>query len=351
MSDSSDNKMVNGTAAGSAKAEVSLSEELQSIASELIGAESDAEVEKGLARIRSLREKYSSAGAGADAARQNAEALISMTEVNLEKLRRYLAYKRRLQEGESMEKIAVRREAETDIAPAVYAAAAAFVPALQGESGKPKEEEKKPSAKAAAKEAAPSPAAAQVKEQETPKPAETPRPPAPEAKKPPAFKWSRSYLLTAHMAGSLLEDARYFEKLRRVALKPGQKLPAPTDHREAEAHFKAVHSMNVRLVNIELKVRAIAEAYKKQDPVSDLFKTASNEIKNFMRDLKENKTQRPGMSDEYERLFGGYADKFATFIPTKGEDILARCLNEQRNGMAAANEPEGPQAAVRRDER
>ena len=152
------------------------------------------------------------------------------------------------------------------------------------------------------------------------------------------------------MAASVTEDRKFFEKLRKSAVKPGKALPAPADHAQAEKHFRAVHGLNVRLINIELKIKAIAAAYKNNRPVSDLFLTASNEIKGFMRDYKARMDEMPDMSAEYERQFGGYAERFASLPAPKGGKLLARCLLEQRNEAPAAC-PDGAQRVLRRDDR
>ena len=348
----SDNKTKQN--ADSVKAEVSLAEELQSIVSSLSGAETDAEAEKGLLRLKRLREEFGASPASVTA-RERAEELISRAEERVEKLRRYLAHKRRIQEGELMEKVAARREAESDVIGAVAASAAAAAAAAPSPVEDEKEApEKTPEAAPAAK-VPPAPAKQEPVRpvQEAPvqqEPAKEPPAPIGEEPKLPEHAWNRTYRLTAHMAASFTEDGKYFEKLRRSVKKAGPKLPAPNDHAAAEAYYKSVHGLNVRLVNIELKVRAIAEASKKNEPVSELFKTASNEIKGFMQDLKADRERQPEMQAEYERLFGGYAEKFASLPALKGGELLERCLTEQHHNAPEANRGE-PQRVLARDDR
>ena len=251
---------------GSAKAEVSLAEELQSIVSELSGAGSDAEAEKGLERLKRLREELGSSSA-ASAARGKAEELLTRTEERVEMLRRYLARKRRLQEGELMEKVSEKRQAESEviitIAESAAVAAAAPFPAQEEEKKAPK----KAHEKARPKKEPPAPEkqepAKETPREETPGD-ETPAPEKEETKRP-EHAWSRTYRLTAHMAASVMEDGKYFEKLRRSAVAAGPKLPAPKDHAAAEAYYRSVHGLNVRLINIELKVEERAGLRAVQD--------------------------------------------------------------------------------------
>lgn len=109
----------------------------------------------------------------------------------------------------------------------------------------------------------------------------------------------------------------------------------------AERHFKTVHSMNVKLVNIELKIRALAEAQRSGRPVAELFKSAATEIKGFMLGLKIAREQTPVMKEEYDRLFGGWAEKFAGMELTKGNELLNKCLSEQRHADARREPAEG----------
>ena len=340
--------MKTGKDSGSAKALATLTEELKSIVSGLSGAASDAEAEHGLERLKRLREDFASSGA-APAAREKAEELIRKAEERVEKLRRFLAHRRRMQEGELMEKVAARREADSDVMGAI-AASVAPSPASGEKEAPEREPEREPSAEEIPASAEREPKRPMRKQPVNEEPVK--EPPAPEKEEPkrPAYEWNRTYRLTAHMAASVMEDEKYFEKLRRAAVKQGPKLPAPADHASAEAYYKSVHALNVRLVNIELKVKAIAGASRNNEPVSGLFKTASNEIKAFMRDLNAGREKLPEMRSEYERLFGGYAEKFASLPALKGGELLERCLKEQRNNAPAENRAE-PQMAPARDDR
>ena len=69
-----------------------------------------------------------------------------------------------------------------------------------------------------------------------------------------------------------------------------------------------------------------------------------------MRDFKAGREQTPEMEAEYERLFGGYAEKFASLPALKGGELLDRCLSEQRHGEPEADRGE-PQRALGRDDR
>lgn len=340
------------------KAGVSLTEELQSIAAKLSGAESETDVERGLERLKRLREQFTERGAifdsdpAASAARHKAEELIGHTEASLEKLRRYIVHKRRLQEGEAMNEIAARREAETGILGALGSSSSAgfetFKASAPTENAENDNKDKEAASPLGAGHAPVKPKSPRPESTKNVQTAQ--KRPSPAAQKRPELEWSRTYRLAAHMAGSFIEDRQFFEKLRKGAVKPGNVLAAPRDHATAEAHFKAVHGLNVRLVNIELKAKAITEAYKNNSPVSGLFRTASNEISGFMRDLKARKEELPAMSDEYERLFGGYAEKFASTELTKGGGILDRCLAEQKKDDGPSMQPKGPQRVLSRND-
>ena len=301
--------------------EAELAEELRRITEELAGAESDAQVEKGLKRLNELEAKYADSGK----ADRRARELIALVREKLEKLREYTARKRRVQEGELMRKKAHREEAVSVSAAAAAAAFAAASAAANAKDEAGLKTEPLPDAPEAPAHAA-----------------EKAAPPQNGVKAKPAHgkagparcgaEWNRAYRLTAHMAQSVLEDASYFEKLRKEAAGAGPRKVPPDGC--AESHFKTVHSMNVKLVNTELKIRALAQAYRDGRPVAELFKSASNEIKGFMQGLKNAKEQTPVMKEEYDRLFGGWAERFAGMELTKGGEMLEKCLSEQRHGSA-----------------
>ena len=333
--------------ANSLKMQALLSEELQRVTARLAEAGSESDALDGLERLKRLSAELGASGCGADA-RREMEALIDRAEASLEKVLTVLARKRRLQEGDAMERIAARREAETDIMGTLKAAAETGACIPPGGASPASEEEK-------TVEASPPPAHGPAPNEPEKSPAADPdandaASPAPPVKEAPKPEWSRAYRIVAHMAASVTEDRKFFEKLRKSAVKPGKALPAPADHAQAEKHFRAVHGLNVRLINIELKIKAIAAAYKNNRPVSDLFLTASNEIKGFMRDYKARMDEMPDMCAEYERQFGGYAERFASLPAPKGGKLLARCLLEQRNEAPAAC-PDGAQRVLRRDYR
>lgn len=102
---------------------------------------------------------------------------------------------------------------------------------------------------------------------------------------------------------------------------PGQ--PAP------EVHFRAVHALNQRLVNLELHAKAIARAAERREPVTPLMKTAARELKGFLQDYRSARETHARLSGEYDRLFGGYAEQLAAMKPVKGQTILELCRNER----------------------
>ena len=390
----------------------SLVEVLQALAADMAKAESDAEAEAGLKRLRQIRTEFLGRETGAvNAARRNAEALIAWLEARLEQLRQQLARKRRAQEGEVMEQIAKQREAEgpsllpTELVEAVVHATTAkdpeeptssapekepAKPARDGEEKQPpqkkqkkekKEETKQQEAPEAPKpeppqqevpqqepsqQEAPQQEAPQQEapRQEAPQPEaprqeaprqEDPRPEAPRAARPKKPEWSKAELLAAHLAASVREDPKFFEKLRRAAKRQGPKQPGPADDQKAEAHYRALHDLGKRLVNLELHAKAIAQAKERREPVSPLLKTAAKELKGFMRDFKANKEARPELAAEYDRRFGGYAEQFAAMKPEKGGELLDQCRAERQSRQAAREpaperqaEPEAPQLVLRR---
>lgn len=188
---------------------------------------------------------------------------------------------------------------------------------------------------------------------EPPKPAQTtPEPPKPAAEKPEFTKYER---LAAHLAASVGENSYFFEKLRKTARRDGPIQKAPADEKAAESHYRTVHDLGKRLVNLELHAKAIAKAKNNKEPVSPLLKTAGRELRNFLRDLKTAKEADPEMAGEYERRFGGWAEQFSAMKPEKGGAILELCRAERRpQAPTAEKEPEReadvPQLVLKRDD-
>lgn len=366
---------------------VSLVEALQALAAEMAKACSEAEAEAGLKRLRQIRTEYlgQENGDGAvNAARRNAESLIAWLETRLEQLRQQLARKRRIQEGEVMEQLAKQREAEgpsllptelveavvhvtdardpeevTSTAPTAEPTRADETAAKKKPSGR--EQEKAPDK--APKQTTrgqttpePSASAEATPAQTTPAPA-TPRLPKPALSKPTAEKpeFTKYERLAAHLAASVGENSYFFEKLRKTARRDGPVQKAPADEKAAETHYRTVHDLSKRLVNLELQAKAIAKARERKEPVSPLVKTAARELKNFMRDFKTAKEKNPGMAGEYDRRFGGYAEQFSAMKPEKGQAVLDLCRAERQvRKPDPEKEPERelevPQLVLKRDD-
>ena len=347
------------TDAASGRAAASLVDELRSLAESAAKAESEADVEYALARVRQLRSDFicdDCTTESAETTHAMAAELIELTESRLEQLRSYLAYKRRVQEGEAMEKIARRRKAESlaVAATAAVAGAAAFIDAISPAKGEPAPERAEKAA-----DDFPSPpaqdAAAPAKPSQNDRPAEASdagdKPPVPNAQSEAEPKPSRTYRLIAHMVGAFLEDPEYFKKLRADMQRGGRQVKAPVDNAAAESHFRTIHDLNVRLVNIEMSVRAIAANVKKNAPIAPLFATASRQISGFMRGVMNAMAEKPDMTSEYDRLFSGYTRRFSSIEPEKGADILAQCLAEQKRANALEKGDERRPADPQGDER
>jgi hypothetical protein len=353
---------------------VSLVEALQALAAEMAKASTEAEAETGLKKLRQIRTQFlgkeDSPGA-VNAARRDAEALIAWLEARLEQLRLQLARRRRAQEGEVMEQLAKQREAEgpsllpTELVDAVVhsteardpeavtSTAPAAEPGPVGETSDPK----KPPVKEKEKEES-APGGVQIqpaaeKPESTPSKPE-PAPPKQEAARPkPEF--TKYEQLAAHLAASVGENSYFFEKLRKTAKRPGRAQKAPEDDKSAEAHYRRVHDLGKRLVNLELHAKAIARAKNNKEPVSPLLKTAARELKNFLRDFKTAKEEAPEMAGDYERRFGGWAEQFSAMKPEKGSAILDLCRAERRPKQPTAEreperEAEAPLLVLKRDD-
>ena len=376
----------------------SLVETLQALAAEMAKASTEAEADAGLKKLRQIRTdflgKENDHGA-VNAARRDAASLIAWLETRLEQLRQQLAHKRRIQEGEVMEQLAKQREAEgpsllpTELVDAVVHSTKARDPekvsstAPKAEAAKPEAAqearetpEKEPEKDSDPDEKTPEPMekttepeekSSEPKEKtsepeeknpgERKQPTAEPQPPAVQRPKPAPEKpeFSKYEQLVAHLAASVGENSYFFEKLRKLAKRPGAAQKPPADDRAAETHYRTVHDLSKRLVNLELQAKAIAKARERKEPVSPLVKTAARELKNFMRDFKTAKEKNPGMAREYDRRFGGYAEQFSAMKPEKGQAVLDLCRAERQvRKPDPEKEPERelevPQLVLKRDD-
>lgn len=335
----------------------SLVDALQALTEDMSRAESDADAEQGLQRLAKIREDFQTPDEAETAlleeARRNREALIDWVEERLRKLRRELAQKRRVQEGQLMEKITRQREAaERSVLPGELIDAVVRPVGARTQTDKKSVETEKETKKEQSQTAAillpqkepdgEKPAAEKPPLQRRPETGQTPAPtatPAPAAQP----EWSKYHRLAAHMAASVQADPHFFERLRRAARRPGRRMPAPEDPQTAEKYYRSVHDLNRRLVNLELHAKAIAEAHKNGAPVGRLTGTAAKEIKAFLQDYKTCKAQIPQMAEEYDRLFGGWAGKLAGMKPEKGEGILQACAAELPKEAKPEAAPKAPQ--------
>ncbi len=332
----------------------SLVDALQALAAEMSKADTELEAEEGLKRLRHIQAEFleGSSPAGAAEARRNAEALVSWLEARLEQLRQQLARKRRAQEGEVMERIARQREADApDLFPSEMidafmrvaghpdkqkpAPAASDGKADQPGHGDPHEPHGKKEYKAV-KETRKAASGTQIAPAEPPSKTLRPEDPSGSASPPvgvktdptpagkPASKseWTKYERLAAHLAASVQEDPRFFEKLRAAAKRNGTGARPVRDQPASEAHFRSVQALNWRLVHLELHAKALARATERREPVASLMKTAAREIKSFLQDFRRAKEVHSECSEEYEREFGGYVEQLSAMKPVKGRAIL-----------------------------
>lgn len=368
----------------------SLVDALQALAAEMSRASTELEAEEGLKQLHQIQAEYldraSPAGAPAEA-RRNAEALILWLEARLEQLRQQLARKRRAQEGALMERIARQREADSpDLLPSqmidaimraadkpdtqTTAPAASDGKADQPGHGDPHEPHGKKEYKAV-KETRKAASGTQVAPAEPPSKTLRPEdpsdgaspavggkaaPPKPAGKPAEKSEWTKHERLAAHLAASVQDDPRFFEKLRAAAKRSGTRLRAVPGQRASETHYRTVCALNQRLVNLELHAKAIARAAERREPVASLMKTAAREIKGFLQDYRSAREDASELSGEYERLFGGYAEQLSAMKPVKGRAILDLCRTErQPKPIEAAEdapkrEPEVPQLVLKRED-
>ena len=366
----------------------SLVDALQALAAEMSKVGTELEAEEGLKRLRHIQAEFleGSSPAGAAEARRNAEALVSWLEARLEQLRQQLARKRRAQEGEVMERIARQREADApDLFPSEMidafmrvaghpdkqkpAPAASDGKADQPGHGDPHEPHGKKEYKAV-KETRKAASGTQIAPAEPPSKTLRPEDPSGSASPPvgvktdptpagkPASKseWTKYERLAAHLAASVQEDPRFFEKLRAAAKRNGTGAWPVRDQPASEAHFRSVQALNWRLVHLELHAKALARATERREPVASLMKTAAREIKSFLQDFRRAKEVHSECSEEYEREFGGYAEQLSAMKPVKGRAILDlyRAERQPKPREAAEDapkrEPEVPQLVLKRED-
>lgn len=366
----------------------SLVDALQALAAEMSKVGTELEAEEGLKRLRHIQAEFleGSSPAGAAEARRNAEALVSWLEARLEQLRQQLARKRRAQEGEVMERIARQREADApDLFPSEMidafmrvaghpdkqkpAPAASDGKADQPGHGDPHEPHGKKEYKAV-KETRKAASGTQIAPAEPPSKTLRPEDPSGSASPPvgvktdptpagkPASKseWTKYERLAAHLAASVQEDPRFFEKLRAAAKRNGTGAWPVRDQPASEAHFRSVQALNWRLVHLELHAKALARATERREPVASLMKTAAREIKSFLQDFRRAKEVHSECSEEYEREFGGYVEQLSAMKPVKGRAILDlyRAERQPKPREAAEDapkrEPEVPQLVLKRED-
>lgn len=367
----------------------SLVDALQTLAAEMSRASTELEAEEGLKQLHQIQAEYrdraSPAGAPAEA-RRNAEALILWLEARLEQLRQQLARKRRAQEGALMERIARQREADApDLFPSEMidafmrvaghpdkqkpAPAASDGKADQPGHGDPHEPHGKKEYKAV-KETRKAASGTQIAPAEPPSKTLRPEDPSGSASPPvgvktdptpagkPASKseWTKYERLAAHLAASVQEDPRFFEKLRAAAKRNGTGAWPVRDQPASEAHFRSVQALNWRLVHLELHAKALARATERREPVASLMKTAAREIKSFLQDFRRAKEVHSECSEEYEREFGGYVEQLSAMKPVKGRAILDlyRAERQPKPREAAEDapkrEPEVLQLVLKRED-
>lgn len=181
-------------------------------------------------------------------------------------------------------------------------------------------------------------------------------PPKPAGKPAEKSEWTKHERLAAHLAASVQDDPRFFEKLRAAAKRSGTRPRAVPGQRASETNYRTVRALNQRLVNLELHAKAIARAAERREPVASLMKTAARELKGFLQDYRSARADASELSGEYERLFGGYAEQLSAMKPVKGRAILDLCRTErQPKPIEAAEdapkrEPEVPQLVLKRED-
>ena len=180
--------------------------------------------------------------------------------------------------------------------------------------------------------------------------------PTPAGKPASKSEWTKYERLAAHLAASVQEDPRFFEKLRAAAKRNGTGARPVRDQPASEAHFRSVQALNWRLVHLELHAKALARATERREPVASLMKTAAREIKGFLQDFRRAKEVHSECSEEYEREFGGYAEQLSAMKPVKGRAILDlyRAERQPKPREAAEDapkrEPEVPQLVLKRED-
>ena len=180
--------------------------------------------------------------------------------------------------------------------------------------------------------------------------------PTPAGKPASKSEWTKYERLAAHLAASVQEDPRFFEKLRAAAKRNGTGAWPVRDQPASEAHFRSVQALNWRLVHLELHAKALARATERREPVASLMKTAAREIKSFLQDFRRAKEVHSECSEEYEREFGGYVEQLSAMKPVKGRAILDlyRAERQPKPREAAEDapkrEPEVLQLVLKRED-
>ena len=142
------------------------------------------------------------------------------------------------------------------------------------------------------------------------------------------------FRVVAHMAASFQNDPKYFNRLERLSRRSGSAMEAVReDTMGTPAHERTVKKLRQRLVNYELKARALADAAANGRPVYDLTNSAVREANSFLCDFNEAKQAAPDRADSFERLYGGYALQMTGGIYDKGGELLARYETEKQAAL------------------
>ncbi|MBR6377034.1 MAG: hypothetical protein IKS05_04630 [Oscillospiraceae bacterium] len=247
------------------------------------------------------------------AAQRAAETILRLRE-KLAALRQQRRQKRRFQEGQ-----AVARMQAQEMAAALQTGYAL------GSASKAADKAPPAAAEEALKGAPEAPQAAPVPEKAAPAPVL--EAPAPEPRKEPKPLRHQEERLAVLLAGKLRENPALF-----AGIYPPERQPGPNfaDDREAEAHFRAVHDLKRRMVNLELHLKGIGDAAAAGQPVFPLVRGAAREIREFRRDLAAAKQARPGLAEEYDRIFGGCAALFDQELPHRGGPVWDQYRAEKR---------------------
>ncbi len=275
------------------------------------------------ALLRSAAAQAGGANPGLRAAALRAAESIPLLREKLAALRQQRRQKRRFQEGQVIAKMQARETAAA--VQAGYALGSALV--SDKKAAEPQAEIPVPAVEtpgaAAPQEAPDSGEKVPVSAPESP----VLEAPAPERKMEPKPLRHREERLAILLAGKQRENPALFGGLYPPDRQPG---PVFADDREAEAHFRAVHDLKRRMVNLELHVRAIGDAAAAGQPVFSLVRGAAREIREFRRDLEAAKQARPGLAEEYDRTFGGCTALFDQELPHRAGPVWDQFRAEKR---------------------